>query len=118
MHLSLMPAKKVSSYSTEYKIEATKFAEESKSIPCAAKKFNVDRKIMNSWMAKRKAKLQAADTLEDGVYGVGTWTQDRLINKLIGYILQVRWQRKRHSYIPYNHSDITAMDGQKHTEQN
>lgn len=43
-----MHLKKVSSYSTEYKIEATKFAEESKSIPCAAKKFNVDRKIMNS----------------------------------------------------------------------
>ena len=36
--------RKVSSYSTEYKLEAIKFAEESKSISSAAKKFNVDRK--------------------------------------------------------------------------
>ena len=33
--------------------------------------------------------------------------QDQLINKLIAYILQVRWQQNRHSY---SHSDITAMD--------
>ena len=32
---------------------------------------------------------------------------DRLIDKLIAYILQVRRQRSRHSY---NHSDIIAMD--------
>ena len=32
---------------------------------------------------------------------------DRLLDKLIAYILQVRQQRSRHSY---NHSDIIAMD--------
>ena len=32
---------------------------------------------------------------------------DRLIDKLIAYILQVRRQQSRHSY---NHSDIIAMD--------
>lgn len=32
---------------------------------------------------------------------------DRLINKIIAYILQVQQQRNRHSY---SHSDIIAMD--------
>ena len=32
---------------------------------------------------------------------------DRLIDKLIAYILQVRRQQSRHSY---NHNDIIAMD--------
>ena len=51
--------KKVSSYPTEYKLEAIKFAEESKSISRAAKKFNVDRKRIREWQSA-KAKLQAA----------------------------------------------------------
>ena len=36
--------RKLSLYSIEYKLEAIKFAEESKSISSAAKKFNLDRK--------------------------------------------------------------------------
>ena len=52
--------KKVSLYSTEYKLEAIKFAEESKRISRAAKKFNVDRKRIREWRSA-KAKLLAAD---------------------------------------------------------
>ena len=175
--------KKVSSYSTEYKVEAIKFAEENKSISSAAKKFNVDRKRIREWQSA-KAKLQAADNKRKRLEGGGRkpfdvgledellewvherrssglrvsramishkaraiheqkckagqvspsfiasngWVQkfmarnglsvrrrttesqkdpDRLIDKLIAYILQVRRQRNRHSY---NHSDIIAMD--------
>ena len=166
--------KKVSSYSIEYKLEAIKFAEESKSISSAAKKFNVDRKRIRLWQSA-KAKLQAADnkrkrldrggrkpfdvSLEDELLewiherrssglrvsramishkaraiheqkckarqvspsfiASNGWLQkcmarnglsvrrrtteskkgpDRLIDKLIAYILQVRRQRNRHSY--------------------
>ena len=32
---------------------------------------------------------------------------DRPIDKLIAHVLEVRWQRNRHSY---SHSDIIAMD--------
>ena len=52
--------KKVSSYSTEYKLEAIKFAEESKSISRATKKFNVGRKRIREWQSA-KAKLLAAN---------------------------------------------------------
>ena len=52
--------KKVNSYSTKYKLEAIKFAEESKSISSAAKKFNVDRKRIREWQSA-EAKLQAVD---------------------------------------------------------
>ena len=50
---------KVSGYLTEYKLEAVKFAEGSKSNPRAVKKFNVDRKRICEWQSA-KAKLQAA----------------------------------------------------------
>ena len=175
--------RKVSSYSTEYKLEAIKSAEESKSIYSAAKKINVDRKRIREWQSA-KAKLQAADRKRKRLDGGGTkpfgvgledelleWIHehrssrlrvsramisqkaraiheqkckawqvspsfiasngwlpkcmarnglsvrrrttesqkdpDRLIDKLIAYILQVRGQRSRHSY---SHSDIIAMD--------
>lgn len=39
---------KISSYSTEFKLEAIKFADECKSISKAAVKFNVDRKRTDS----------------------------------------------------------------------
>ena len=55
--------KKVNSYSTKInicKLEAIKFAEESKSISSAAKKFNVDRKRIREWQSA-EAKLQAVD---------------------------------------------------------
>ena len=171
------------SYSTEYKLEAIKFAEESKSISSAAKKFNVDRKRIREWQSA-KAKLQAADNKRKRLDGGGRkpfdvgledellewiherrssglrvsramilhkarasheqkckawqvspsfiasngWVQkcmarnglsvrrrtteskkdpDRLIDKLIAYILQVRRQRSRHSY---SHSDIIAIN--------
>ena len=174
---------KVRSYSTKYKSEAIKFAEESKSISSAAKKFNVDRKRIREWQSA-KAKLQAADNKSKRLDGGGrkpfdvgledellewiherrssglrvsramishkaraiheqtckawqvspsfiasnSWVQkclarnglsmrrrttesqkdtDRLIDKLIAYILQVRRQRNRHSN---SHSDIIAID--------
>ncbi|KAL9977729.1 hypothetical protein ACROYT_G015167 [Oculina patagonica] len=69
MHLSRMPVKKISSYSAEYKLEAIKFAEESKSISKTAKNFNVARKRIREWQ-RAKDQLQAADNkrkrLEEG----------------------------------------------------
>lgn len=62
--------KKVSSYSTEYKVEAIKFAEENKRISSAAKKFNVDRKRIREWRSA-KAKLQAADNKRKRLEGGG-----------------------------------------------
>ena len=62
--------KKVSSYSTEYKLEAIKFAEESKSISSTAKKSNVDRKRIREW-ENVKAKLQAVDNKRKHIEGGG-----------------------------------------------
>ena len=62
--------KKVSSYSTEYKLEAIKFAEESKSISRAAKKFNVDHKRICEWQST-KAKLLAVDNKRKRLEGGG-----------------------------------------------
>ena len=50
--------KEISSYSTEYKLEAIKFAEESKRISRAAKKFNVDRKRIRSKAPRLNYRLQ------------------------------------------------------------
>ena len=62
--------KKVSSYSTEYKLEAIKFAEESKSISSAAKKFNVDRKRIGKWQsstAKLRLRITGGNVLKEEV---------------------------------------------------
>ena len=70
MHLSLMPAKKISSYLTEYKLEAIKFAEECKSISRAAKKFNVNHKRIREWQ-RANAQLQPADKKRKRLEGGG-----------------------------------------------
>lgn len=62
--------KKVNLYSTKCKLEAIKFAEESKSISSAAKKFNVDRKRIHEWQSA-KAKLEAADKRRKRLEGGG-----------------------------------------------
>jgi len=62
--------KRVSWYSTKYKLEADKFAEESKSISSAVKKFNVDCKRICEWQSA-KAKLQAAHNRRKRLEGGG-----------------------------------------------
>ena len=86
--------KKISLFSTEYKLEAIKIAKECRSISRAAKKFNVDRKRIREWQ-RAKAQLQAADkkrkSLEEGgrkPFDVGLgdellkWVHDRRSNGL------------------------------------
>ena len=62
--------KKVNLYLTKCKLEAIKFAEESKSISSAAKKFNVDRKRIHEWQSA-KAKLEAVDKRRKRLEGGG-----------------------------------------------
>ena len=60
--------KKVNSYSTEFKLEAVRFAVECNSNYQAAKKFNVDRKRIREWRANQ-SKLESVVASESGSPG-------------------------------------------------
>ena len=61
-------SKKVNSYSTEFKLEAVRFAVECSSNYQAAKKFNVDRKRIREWRANQ-SKLESVVASESGSPG-------------------------------------------------
>ena len=76
----------VGSYLTEYKLEAIKFAEESRSISSAAKKFNIDRKRIREWKSA-KAKLQVADNRRKRLEGGGRKPFDvGLVDELLEWV--------------------------------
>ena len=62
--------KKINSYSTEFKLEAVRFAVECNSNYKAAKKFNVDRKRIREWRANQ-SKLESASCKRKRLDGPG-----------------------------------------------
>ena len=62
--------RKISSYSTEFKLEAIKFADKCKSISKAAVKFHVDRKRIREWR-RIQSELQATNNKRKRLEGGG-----------------------------------------------
>ena len=62
--------KKINSFSTEFKLEAVRFAAECNSNHKAAKKFNVDRKRIRVWRANQ-SKLESASCTRKRLDGAG-----------------------------------------------
>ena len=83
--------KKINSYSTEFKLEAVRFAVECNSTYKAAKKFNVDRKRIREWRANQ-SKLESASCKRKPLDGAGRKPFDLDIEEVL-----LEWVHKRHS---------------------
>ena len=62
--------KKINSHSTEFKLEAVRFAVERNSNHKAAKKFNIDRKRIQEWQSSQ-SKLESASCKRKRLDGAG-----------------------------------------------
>lgn len=83
--------KKVNSYSTEFKLEAVRFAVECSSNYQAAKKFNVDRKRIREWRANQ-SKLESASCKRKRLAGAGRKPFDLDIEEVL-----LEWVHERRS---------------------
>ena len=83
--------KKVNSYSTEFKLEAVRFAVECSSNYQAAKKFNVDRKRIREWRANQ-SKLESASCKRKRLAGAGRKPFDLDIEEML-----LEWVHERRS---------------------
>ena len=84
-------SKKVNSYSTEFKLEAVRFAVECNSNYQAAKKFNVDRKRIREWRANQ-SKLESASCKRKRLAGAGRKPFDLDIEEVL-----LEWVHERRS---------------------
>ena len=83
--------KKINSYSTEFKLEAVRFAVECNSTHKAAKKFNVDRKRIREWRANQ-SKLESASCKRKRLDGAGRKPFDLDIEEVL-----LEWVHERRS---------------------
>lgn len=82
---------KVNSYSTEFKLEAIRFAVECSSNYQAAKKFNVDRMRIREWRANQ-SKLESASCKRKRLAGAGRKPFDLDIEEVL-----LEWVHERRS---------------------
>lgn len=83
--------KKINSYSTEFKLEAVRFAVECNSNYKAAEKFNVDRKRIREWRANQ-SKLESASCKRKRLDGAGRKPFDLDIEEVL-----LEWVHERRS---------------------